>query len=419
MRGAIRQGVKNRNELLRILSDWMLYNPHEELIVSFVGLRITTSCNVIGKDKCIYCDQKFVTEKLTPYDIMKFFREIYDKGVSRHFYVSISGGEPLLWGKKLYGKDGIIHYLARQGTYVNMNSDLQLVNTDNCVDIIQSGLSSLRFSFDISDELLFNEITTPGAFKRTLFSVFLLSKMKEISKTYMPKMFVNVVATKVNVNHYEELTDFLIDFCKTDICTCNPDLISSLCNMHLIPLGGERNKWLLPSYEDWEHFLNITIPRCKEKWDSFFSEMRTENTMFDFFSFANPLDSDMYKGSREEVLGDFVNQNYARHTNRFKCYTAPTQLYILPNGDAYPCTHHAENQTHSIGNIFSDSFAKLIQKNLSYLNCLPNEFCEKCPLNAVKLNVKMQERLLRYIDEILNCSGILESTEASPSMPDS
>lgn len=201
MRGAIRQGVKNRNELLRILSDWMLYNPHEELIVSFVGLRITTSCNVIGKDKCIYCDQKFVTEKLTPYDIMKFFREIYDKGVSRHFYVSISGGEPLLWGKKLYGKDGIIHYLARQGTYVNMNSDLQLVNTDNCVDIIQSGLSSLRFSFDISDELLFNEITTPGAFKRTLFSVFLLSKMKEISKTYMPKMFVNVVATKVNVNH--------------------------------------------------------------------------------------------------------------------------------------------------------------------------------------------------------------------------
>lgn len=396
---AIDSGISDEESLLALLSDWEHLTPDKKLTVSFVGLRITTSCNVVGKDKCVYCDQKFVSERLSLQDIQAFVDDIYQKAENPHFYASISGGEPLLWGKKLYGKSGLIRYLADHGTYVNMNSDLQLVNTDNSMEIVQSGLSSLRFSFDISDEVLFEEITAPGAFRRTLFGMFLLSRCKQLCESYEPKMFINVVATKINITHYEDLTKFLISFCQENLKQENSEFIRSLCNIHLIPLGGEKNKHLLPSYEDWDKFVSVTIPNCIDLWNDYFAKMGTSNHMFKYFSFANPLNKDMYTGDIKEVINDFTEQKYNRHAKRLKCYTAPTQIYVLPNGDAYPCTQHAENQTHPLGNILTDSFETIIKNNLHYLNCLPNEMCQKCPLSAVKLNVKIEEGLKAYIQE--------------------
>lgn len=397
VQAAILSGERDMKELLSILADWGTYMSQENRIMSFVGLRITTFCNLIGKDKCIYCDQRFIPENVVLDDYKLFLDSMYKRISYGNFYLSISGGEPLLWGEKLYGENGLIRYIRDKGTYINMNSDLHLLNTDNTMKIILSGLQSLRVSFDISDEYLFDEITTEGAFQRTLFSVFLLIRYKEIYKINKPKLYFNVVATKVNLNYYGELIDFLIEFIIDNMDKGNLEEIKSLMNIHLIPLGGEQNRHLMPEKEDWERYINVTLPKCKEKWKDFIES--NELGLFEFDSFANPLNIDMYNRDVEDIIKDFIDGEFNRHAKRLKCYCAPTQMYILPNGDVYPCGNHAESSdTFILGNIKQDDYETIFKRNIEYLNNLPNDKCSKCPISTIKMNVRIEEKLTGYIE---------------------
>lgn len=400
VKALVKNGEANEEVLLDELSDWSNYKGTMEKLITFVGIRITTNCNLVGRDKCVYCDQRLIKETTTFNDYKNFFDDLFKKSILNDFYFSISGGEPLLWGTKLYGENGLIRYLNAKGVYINMNSDLHLLNTDNCLDILSSGINSIRVSFDISDEYMFNEITTEGAFKRTLFSVFLIMKFKEIYNLSKPKLFFNVVGTKVNINYYGELIDFLIEFLNEHISDTNSESIKSLMNIHLIPLGGEKNKYLMPEKKDWEEFIYDTIPKTRKKWTDFMKE--NDIDLFDFDSFANPLNIDMYSNTIDEIIENFTEGHFNKNARRIKCYCSPTQMYILPNGDVYPCGIHAEHDdTFVLGNIKKNNISEIIDNNIDYLNKLPNNKCKKCPISTLKINIRVEEKLKNYINQLL------------------
>ncbi|QOR33670.1 radical SAM protein [Clostridium sp. 'deep sea'] len=391
----IKKGNKNVNNLLSILADWSNYLNNNNRIITFIGTRLTTDCNLMGKDRCVYCDQKYISEKASLEDYKKFMDDLYKNTVLNNFYYSISGGEPMLWAKKLYGKNGLIAYLNSKGTYININSNLHLLNTDNVVDLINSGINSIRVSFDVSDELKFDDIVTEGAFTRTLFSIYLLIRYKQLLNSNSPRIFYNVVATSINVNGFGDLIDFLINFLNDHQEIMSEESIRNLMSVHLIPLGGEKNRYLMPTNEDWSTFINKTIPYCENKWKEFLNKNNLD--FFDFDSFGNPLNQNMYKKPVNEIIENFVNEQYNKNVKMSKCHCSPTQIYILPNGNVYPCSCHAERLSKCLGNIKTDNYNDILERNLEYLNSLPNEYCTKCPISVVKMNVRVEEKLIEYI----------------------
>lgn len=391
---AIKEGQEDIPTLLRIFSNWE--NIHRIMPgFTFLGLRITTDCNLYGKDRCVYCDQKQYKGKISNEVLENIINEISLNGHRRGIFASISGGEPLLLFNDIYSASGLVKKLSDNGFLVNMNSNLHLISPKDTLQVINSGLANIHTSFDSSVEYIHDKLVCKGALRRTLESIKYFQIIKSILGVESPAIHINVVATKENLFSYDKLLKFLLDYRvkQTEIGLGSPYTNPGRMDLspHLIKLGGEANLSITPTDDDWNKFEGSVLPKCRQIWNTYLSENNIELTEYNSFDvvhfYANP--------NKKETL-----QKKESSYNFTKCYIAPTQIYVMPNGDCYACGCHADIKIAPIlGNIYNDSVREIQKRNLSFLNNeLPHkDYCVKCSRSTQNINSMIEKKLKAHV----------------------
>lgn len=392
----IKQGNRNVTKLLEVISEISLDGVAERVMdFTFIGVRITTDCNLYGRDRCKYCDQKHYKGKLDISVLKEIIESISYKGRRKGINVSLSGGEPLLLFEDLFGRGELIKCFSENGFVVNMNSNLHLITPQNVLPIINSGLASIHTSFDSSVEYIHDKLVCNGAMNRAIEGIKSIQAIKRIFGVWYPVLHINVVATKENLLLYDKLLEFLLQYRMPQKVIglgtpyTNPGRMD--LSPHLIPLGGERNKDLMPSSDDWNAFEKDILPRCRDIWNNYLIEngiKLTRKNSFDVVHYySNPL--------------KFNSVDKVNEKKDFKsCYIAPSQIYIVNNGDCYACGCHADIKDAPIlGNIFVNSVDEIIKRNIHFLTReLPHpKYCIKCAKNTRKLNMMVENRLIANI----------------------
>lgn len=403
------RGEISEADILEELSSWeKIYLSGKYPKSTFLGLRITTDCNL--KRRCTYCDQKLL-KNLVDYPLWKkLVDEVTENGERKGVFVGISGGEPLMDGEFLYGEQGLVKYAAERGAIVNINSNGHLITPPVVTSLVKSGLSTIHISLDSSEEQIHEALEGKGTFKRALEGIYSLQLAKAIFESEYPIVYVNTVATKENILHFDKLIQFL--FQRRFLIDNNysggafPDLRNSI--PRLLPVGGERNDRLRPSEDEWRFFIKETLPRAEEIWREVLKKNNIPEkyhvNLADVCFFANPF-KQKDGHSIEEIVEDFARGEYSIGRLCLKCYASPTQSYVTSDGNVYPCGSLSDSPApFPIGNVRDSSLKEILKKNLNYLTrgCgLENPNCSRCYGSTVQINQKVEESLLKAKEEII------------------
>ena len=404
VRQAIARGVTNQGELLRIYSNWArAYALGEAPKFTFLGIRLTTDCNLIRR--CEYCDQRLVKNNVSLAKWKEILDEVTENGLRRGIYMSISGGEPLLEGGELYGKQGLIRRAANLGAVVNLNTNGHLITPYVAMSLIGSGLAKLHLSFDSPNPEIHNKLDGADTFPRVMEAIYSMQLAKAITDSPYPVLHINTVVTKRNLLTYDALVKSLLtqrrlvyDFSGGNTHT-NPDLRDLM--PHLIPVGGPSNARLRPSKEDWNYFLQETWPRASQIWIEFQASLgippERRSDFKDICFFGNPFTRVAHGASIDEVIESFCDGNYAVNAFSSFCFAQATQAYVYPNGEVYYCGSSSDCASpRSIGNVNKEGLSEMIKRDyLAASHPLPNlGDCSTCYGSTIAINQKV-EKILR------------------------
>jgi len=412
----VKKGVHNgeipKEKIFSELTKWEgVYDLGDEPKKTFLGFRITTDCNL--KKRCAYCDQPRL-KNLMNYPLWKsIVDEETESGNRRGIFVGISGGEPLMDGELLYGDNGLIRYSVDRGAIVNINSNAHFITPPVAVSLIKCGLATMHVSLDSSEEEIHEALEGKGTFRRALEGIYSVQLAKAIFETEYPIVYVNTVATKDNLLHFDRLVQFL--FQRKFLIENNysgvekrkyPDLRNSI--PRLLPLGGEKNEGLRPGKEEWKQFITEILPRAENEWKKALDKNeipeRYRVPLADVCFFTNPFKQ---RGKRtiENILEEFSEGEYSAGRVSEKCYAAPTQAYIAADGNVYPCGPMCDTgKAPPMGNILAEPLRGIIQKNLSYLESQigeKNPNCDKCCGSAMQINYQVEKRIKEIAEEII------------------
>lgn len=409
----IDNGIEDEKELLNTLGSWeSILKTDDAPIFTFLGLRITTYCNLVGKYRCEYCDQKIYADNLNIDSVIEVAKKITNNGKIRGIRCVISGGEPFVRGiDELFGEKGLVSQLYKLGFIVSMNSNLQLLSPLDVLPIINSGLANIHVSLDSVDKDVNDAMSFSGARDRIMTSLQMIEKVKTILNCQYPLIHINVVGTKHNILYFDKLFKKLLSLradynnYKEGNPIVNPDLTA--LSPHIIVVGGEANKEIRPSVEEWTIFVEKVLPNCRKSWSNFLRRnhiKETHSNSFDIVhSSSNPFFSSIFESNinYSEKIKELVEEE-KRDTisNASRCYVAATQGYICPNGDVYSCGAHADRPNAPVlGNIYKNNLIEIIFQNMKYINNeLPHsEYCKRCIRSIKSTNAVIEERLKIYI----------------------
>jgi hypothetical protein len=85
-----------------------------------------------------------------------------------------------------------------------------------------------------------------------------------------------------------------------------------------------------------------------------------------------------------------------------RCYVAPTQGFLLPDGAQYWCGGHTVSRPEPVGNVLEHGVQENIRRSLPQVASLPGEQCRNCPGATQAINQVVEARLRQAISERLN-----------------
>lgn len=167
---------------------------------------------------------------------------------------------------------------------------------------------------------------------------------------------------------------------------------------HLIPVGGSENASLRPSAEQWKKFYTETWAEAERVWleyqESIGIDDEQRKSLTEWVPFANPFLRVNHRGGLDEYCEQAAKGIYWATALTNRCYVAPTQAFILPDGSQHWCGAHAIRRPKSLGNVRESGVRENIRRNISRLRQLPNEFCFNCAGATCAINQSV-DRLLR------------------------
>lgn len=281
---------------------------------------ITELCN----SKCRHCTRwkiKNSKNDLSYQECIRIINELKEIGT---LSISLAGNEPLM-RKDIYK---IAEYAHKKGFSISMNTNGILMNKENTIKIINSGVSSFIFSVDSCYEKKHDSIRgVPGAFKKIFVAVKMI---KKIRKKLRKKITIQatIVVNKENINDLEKI----VALCKNkgfDKVILQP--------IHNIPKYFESEKKLIPKEENFSVMEN-QIKTILKKYGSFIAVPKEYLKNFKTF-FEKPL----------SLL-------------RYRCCASFITCDIRPNGDVAPCPVGFVK----MGNLRNKSFKEIWFSKKSY-----------------------------------------------------
>ena len=399
----IAEGNEDEDYLLSELGKWPDSLDNNDPIISFFGLNVTPECNF--NPKCVYCNQPWVEQRVDIEGWKRVIAEVTEGAGEQGPYIYITGGEPLLLQEQIWGDDGLIRFATERGAGINLNTNAAMITPEVALYFIKSGLARLHISLDTYDRDTQNFLANGERFDQIMEGIYNVQLARDIVGSAYPIIHTNCVLTNRNLEHFPKLFAFVLEKHKQTADRSDP-----FCNdlfTHVVPVGGKENSWLRPSEEEFRRFYEEMWPEVCEMWDTYQGEMGVpkdkRGALFGYFS--NPALRVKHQGGLDEYVKASAEGFYGKLALSKRCYVAPTQAAITPDGNQYMCGSHAIRHLLPIGNILeSGVFDNIRASTCGALNEVPQEsYCSGCALATLYINQavesKLMEKILNYPDE--------------------
>ena|GEM_PF-479802 len=406
VKGLIARGERDEDVLLAALSAWPTAWPEGQAPnITFLGLNLTMACN--SDPRCVYCNQVWVEPTTPPAAWRRAIDSVTGTEPGRGPYIYISGGEPLLMGDLLYGGDGLIRRATGRNADVNVNTNATLITPEVALKLVAAGTAGLHISLDAADRETQDALAGAPRFDRIVAGIHNVQIARDVLSVTHPVMHINCVMTKLNVFQFPELLRFLLDMKRLRSegheGPARGDPLFRDLGVHLIPVGGEENAAIRPSRGEFKRFFTETWDRACEVWDEHQSEVGTpedERIGFnDYGFFTSPYHRPQHAGSLDEYVAGLASGVHSTLALCERCYVAPSQSYVFPDGSQYWCGAHTVSRPAPIGNINDSDVLANIKDNIAQLAQYPNEYCRNCAAATVYINQDTEKVLRKKIGE--------------------
>lgn len=412
VRAKIAAGERDRELLLNELGRWPSPYDANPCRFTFLGLCLTYSCNL--QPRCRYCNQRPTSELLSDND----WRRVIEQAASGDGgpYVYLTGGEPLLFGQRLYGPGGLITFATQLGSPVNVNTNAVLIDPETAVLLVASGLSRIHISLDSADPQIHDDMSgAPGRFAVVVRAITDLQIARELLGANHPIIHINCVMTRRNAQGFPALLDMLLRMKRVRTpgargpYRADPHLRD--LGVHLIPVGGAENIGRRLSAHEVITFYQETWHKAAEVWERYQSEIGVpsdERVDFDNWAFfTSAYKRVRHAGSLAEYARACEAGEYGRLALSGRCRIVPSQAFILPDGSQYWCGAHSVARPTPVGNVLESGLVANIAHSIGDLNHLPGSHCRNCATATLYLNQAIEQalsaRISAWIEEANRC----------------
>ncbi len=298
----------------------------------FVQLEITEGCT----HNCVHCYNYYSNNRSK-----NFLKEgVIDSIIKNElFYVTITGGEPLMKKDVLFNS---IKKLRENNTDVSLNSNLYLLEKEDAKIISNLKLNYVLSSILSSKEELHDRITQrDGSFKKLIKSLdYLINNDVNVS--------LNMVVSQENMNEVYETGRFVFDKLGIKRFSATPIVPSS-----------EREKDLMLNREEYIKTLDELL--------------KLEKDFGIILDSLHPAIPCMFKDNERE--------KYRKFFEKRGCAASKGAITFSPIGDVRVCSH----EKRIYGNILKNSFEEILGNMDKWFNgflipqeCEPCAYLEKC-----------------------------------------
>jgi len=410
VKSLIRSGVRDAKTLAHALGDWeSALTGDQNFPILFFGLVLTLDCSF--HPRCLYCNQVFLPRRLSLDDWKDIVAQVAEPIPP---YVYITGGEPLLLGKDVWGDGGLVEFATNLGCAVNVNTNAALITPRVALQLVKVGTAKLHISLDSADPAtqgeLFGKRERGEAVLRGIYNVQIA---RELLGAIHPTVHINCVLTRRNLFQFPALLRFLLEI--RQIRSANfdgkltADPVFNDFAFHLIPVGGSENDFLRPTAAEWKRFYTETWAEAEQVWQDYQVAVGVppeERKALDAqVPFAHPFKRVSHRMTLDEYCERAARGIYWQGALTERCYVAPSQAFILPDGSQHWCGAHAIQRPPPLGNVREASVRENIRRNLKRLSELPTAVCVNCAGATCVINQAIERNLSGQVAEWLEESA--------------
>jgi MoaA/NifB/PqqE/SkfB family radical SAM enzyme len=414
VQGLLREGMTDENALVESLGDWQAALADDDHFpIAFLGLVLTLDCFFLPR--CLYCNQISLPRRLSLDDWKALVSEAAEPTPP---YVYLTGGEPLQLGAEVWGDNGLVAHATRLGCAVNINTNAVLISPEVALQLVKVGLSKLHISLDSADSQVQAELFRgPERAKAAWNGLFNVQIARELLGVKHPQIHINCVLTVRNLSQFPALLRSLLEVRQVRSADhegkITEDPLFGDFAFHLIPVGGSENAFLRPTAEEWQRFYTKTWGEAEQVWDDYQAAVGVPDDerrgLADHVPFASPYLRVDHQMSLKEYCERAAEGDYWQGALTDRCYVAPTQAFVLPDGSQHWCGAHAIQRPRPLGNVQGSTLRENIRANLGRLAEYPNAACGSCAGATCVINQGTLRDLRTQVAEWLQESGCSSS----------
>ncbi len=398
------EGVTDENRLVEGLGNWRAALAGDERFpIVFLGLVVTLDCFFLPR--CLYCNQTWLPRRLTLDDWKALLREAAEPTPP---YVYLPGGEPLQLGAEIWGDNGLVASAADLGSAVNINTNAVLITPQVALQLVKVGLAKLHISLDSIDPKVQGQLFQGRErLDAVLNGIYNVQIAREVLGANHPQVHVNCVLTARNLFQFPDLLRFLLEIRQIRSSRfegrIGEDPVFRDFAFHLIPVGGRENALLRPTAEEWKRFYSETWAEAEQVWQDYQTAVGVpedeRNSLERYCPFASPFLRADHKMGLDEYCERAAQGNYWQGALVDRCYVAPTQAFVLPDGSQHWCGAHAIRHPPPLGNVQGSTLRENIRANISRWAEYPNDYCTGCAGATCVINQTAQRNLRKQVSE--------------------
>jgi sulfatase maturation enzyme AslB (radical SAM superfamily) len=399
VRRMIAAGERDEERLVAALGTWPAEWPEDVPVrLSFVGLNLGFGCNM--QPRCLYCNQVPVQDRLGVEEWKALIRSAAPAG-GEGPYVSFTGGEPLLLGEALWGPAGLIETATRAGAACNVNTNALALTPEAAVGLVRAGLRRLHISLDSHRPDVQDSIhQCEGRWQQVITGLSNVQIAKTLLQADHPQIHLNCVLTRLNAADFPGFLRFVLGMKPLADGAASSDL-----DMHVIPVGGEQNDSLRLTADGYRRFFTDTWAAADAVWQEYQTERNVPEDKRGPLERKTPFMSPYHRvqqhGSLEEWAERAARGLPSSCALVYRCYVAPTQCFVLPNGDQYWCGGHTVSRPGPVGSVLGTTVPENIRRSISQMACVPSAYCQSCAGATLAINQSVEGQLRGIVKEWL------------------
>ena len=400
----LREGVTDEKLLMDAVGDWETALAGDDLFpIVFLGLVVTLDC--IFLPRCLYCNQTWLPRRLTIDDWKALLTEASEPVPP---YVYITGGDPIPMGAEVWGDDGLVSFATKLGSPVNINTNAAVITPQVALQLVKVGLARLHISLDsIDPEVQGQLFQGHDRLESVLSGIYNVQIAREILGVNHPQIHINCVLTARNMFQFPDLLRFLLDIRQVRSSGFEGNIQNDPTfrdfAFHLIPVGGSENTFLLPTAAEWKRFYTETWMEAEQVWQDYQTALGIpgdERKPLEWhFPFASPYLRAEHDMSLNEYCELAAQGSYWQGALLDRCYVAPTQAFILPDGSQHWCGAHAIRRPPPLGNVQGSTLRANIRANIKRWAEYPNDYCTGCAGATCVINQAAERNLKKQVAE--------------------